>query len=55
MDDVVLDKAAAIERCVHLVHEEHAGDDGVRERDITKPDNGCFRPGTAPALHATRY
>lgn len=39
MDDVVLNKAAAIERCVRRVREEHAGDDSVLERDLTKQDS----------------
>lgn len=39
MDDVVLNKAAAIERCVHRVREEHAGDDSALERDLTKQDS----------------
>jgi uncharacterized protein YutE (UPF0331/DUF86 family) len=39
MDDVVLNKVAAIERCVRRVREEHAGDDSVLERDLTKQDS----------------
>ena len=39
MDDIVINKAAAIERCAQRVREEHAGDDSVLERDLTKQDS----------------
>ena len=38
-DDVILAKAAIIERCVARVREVHGGDDGVLTRDITKQDS----------------
>jgi uncharacterized protein YutE (UPF0331/DUF86 family) len=38
MDDVVLNKAAVIERCVHRVREEYAGDDHNLTDDVTKQD-----------------
>lgn len=39
MDDVVINKAAAIERAVRRVREEHGGDDAVLSRDQTKQDS----------------
>src|SRR5204862_3354274 len=39
MDDVVLNKAAIIERCVRRVREEHAGDDRRLTEDITRQDS----------------
>jgi uncharacterized protein YutE (UPF0331/DUF86 family) len=39
MDDVVLNKVAAIERCLHRVGEEYAGDPGNLEHDITRQDS----------------
>lgn len=39
MDDVVLNKAAAIERCIARVHQEHAGDDRNLLEDLTKQDS----------------
>jgi uncharacterized protein YutE (UPF0331/DUF86 family) len=39
MDDVVLNKASVIERCLARVREEHGGDDGVLTRDLTKQDS----------------
>ena len=38
-DDVILAKAAIIERCVVRVREVHGGDDGVLTRDITRQDS----------------
>ncbi len=38
MDDVVLNKAAAIERCVRRVRQEHASDDANLESDISRQD-----------------
>ena len=37
MDDVILQKAAIIERCLRRVREEHAGDD-ARLDDVTRLD-----------------
>ncbi len=42
MDDVIVNKVAAIERCIRRVREEHAGDDTVLERDITKQDSSVL-------------
>ncbi len=39
MDDVVLNKAAAIERCIRRVREVHAGDDRNLTDDFTKQDS----------------
>jgi len=39
MDDVVLNKAAIIERCVRRIREEHAGDDRRLTEDITRQDS----------------
>jgi uncharacterized protein YutE (UPF0331/DUF86 family) len=39
VDDVVLNKAAIIERCVARVRAEHGGDDGNLSDDITKQDS----------------
>lgn len=39
MDDVVLNKAAIIERCVRRVREEHAGDDRHITLDQTRQDS----------------
>jgi len=39
MDDVVLNKAAVIERCARRVREEHAGDDDNLRNDLTKQDS----------------
>src|SRR5256885_16757196 len=39
MDDVVLNKAATIERCVRRIREEHAGDDRRLIEDITRQDS----------------
>ncbi len=39
MDDVIVNKVATIERCIHRVREEHAGDDAVLESNITKQDS----------------
>ena len=38
MDDVLLNKAAAIQRAVRRVREEHAGDDGNLLSNPTKQD-----------------
>jgi uncharacterized protein YutE (UPF0331/DUF86 family) len=38
-DDVTLNKAAIIERCVARVREEHAGDDANLYDDITRQDS----------------
>jgi uncharacterized protein YutE (UPF0331/DUF86 family) len=38
-DDVVLAKAATIEKCLARVREVHAGDDDALERDLTKQDS----------------
>ncbi len=38
-DDVTLNKAAIIERCVARVREEHAGDDANLVDDITRQDS----------------
>ena len=39
MDDVVLNKVASIERCLHRVGEEYAGQVEHLERDITRQDS----------------
>ena len=39
MDDVVLNKAAAIERCLARVREEHGGDDRNLTADLTRQDS----------------
>jgi uncharacterized protein YutE (UPF0331/DUF86 family) len=39
MDDVLLNKAAAIERCLHRVREVHAGDDRNLRDDLTRQDS----------------
>ena len=39
VDDVVLNKAAAIERCLVRVREEHAGDDRNLYENITRQDS----------------
>lgn len=39
MDDVVLNKAAIVERCIQRIREEHAGDDAVLENNLTKQDS----------------
>jgi uncharacterized protein YutE (UPF0331/DUF86 family) len=39
MDDVVLNKLATIERCLHRVGEEYAGDPENLEHDITRQDS----------------
>ena len=39
VDDVVLNKAAIIERCLTRVHEEYSGDDRVLRQNITKQDS----------------
>jgi GAF domain-containing protein len=36
MDDVILNKAAAIERCLHRVREVYAGDDRNLREDLTR-------------------
>jgi uncharacterized protein YutE (UPF0331/DUF86 family) len=38
VDDVLINKAAAIERAVRRVHEEHAGDDGNITNNQTRQD-----------------
>lgn len=37
-DDVVLNKAASIERCVARAREEYAKDPGTFEKDLTRQD-----------------
>jgi uncharacterized protein YutE (UPF0331/DUF86 family) len=39
MDDVVLNKVATIERCLHRVHEEYAGQAAHLEQDIRRQDS----------------
>ena len=39
MDDVVLNKAAIIERCIRRVREEHGGDDRRLKEDVTRQDS----------------
>lgn len=39
MDDVVLNKAATVERCIERIRQEHAGDDTVLENNLTKQDS----------------
>jgi uncharacterized protein YutE (UPF0331/DUF86 family) len=39
VDDVVLNKAAIIERCLARVHAEHGGDDRILHDNITKQDS----------------
>ena len=39
MDDVVLNKAAVIERCVERVREEHGGDPASLTASLTKQDS----------------
>ncbi len=39
MDDVVLNRAAAIERCLHRVREVYAGDDRNLREDLTRQDS----------------
>ena len=39
MDDVALNKAATIERCIRRVHEVYAGDDRNLREDITRQDS----------------
>jgi uncharacterized protein YutE (UPF0331/DUF86 family) len=39
MDDVVLNKAAMVERCILRIRQEHAGDDTVLETNLTKQDS----------------
>jgi|SRR5688572_8637974 uncharacterized protein YutE (UPF0331/DUF86 family) len=39
MDNVVLNKVATIERCLHRVHEEYAGEAENLERDIRRQDS----------------
>ena len=39
MDDTVLNKAAAIERCLHRVREVYAGDDRNMREDLTRQDS----------------
>jgi uncharacterized protein YutE (UPF0331/DUF86 family) len=39
MDNVVLNKVATIERCLHRVHEEYAGQAANLEHDITRQDS----------------
>lgn len=38
VDDVIVNKAATIERCLERVHEEYAGDDQNLYDDITRQD-----------------
>ena len=38
-DDVILAKAAVIERCMRRIREVHGGDDSVLTSDITKQDS----------------
>jgi hypothetical protein len=39
MDDVILNKAAAIERCLHRVREVYADDDRNLREDLTRQDS----------------
>ena len=39
MDDVVLNKVATIERCLHRVQQEYAGQAERLEHDITRQDS----------------
>jgi uncharacterized protein YutE (UPF0331/DUF86 family) len=39
VDDVVINKAAIIERCLARVHAEHGGDDRILHENITKQDS----------------
>ena len=39
MNDVILNKAAAIERCLHRVREVYAGDDRNLRDDLTRQDS----------------
>lgn len=39
MDDVVLNKVAALERCLRRVREVHAGDDRSLREDLTRQDS----------------
>jgi uncharacterized protein YutE (UPF0331/DUF86 family) len=39
MDDVVLNKVAALERCLKRVREVHAGDDRNLREDLTRQDS----------------
>ena len=39
MDDTVLNKAAAIERCLHRVREVYASDDRNLREDLTRQDS----------------
>ena len=39
MDDVAVNKAAAIERCLHRVREVYAGDDRNLREDLTRQDS----------------
>jgi uncharacterized protein YutE (UPF0331/DUF86 family) len=39
VDDIVINKAAIIERCLARVHAEHGGDDPVLLENITKQDS----------------
>lgn len=39
VDDIVVNKAATIERCLARVREEHAGDDRNLREDLTRQDS----------------
>jgi hypothetical protein len=39
MDDVVVNKVAALERCLQRVREVHAGDDRNLRDDLTRQDS----------------
>lgn len=42
MDDVVLNKAATIERCLKRIPEEYVGREATLEQDITRQDSIIF-------------
>jgi len=39
MDDIILNKAAIIERCIHRIQEEYAGDERNLLENLTKQDS----------------
>jgi hypothetical protein len=51
MDDVILNKAAAIERCLHRVGEVYAGDDRNLRDDLTRQDSIVLNLQRATTWH----
>ena len=56
MDDVILNKAATIERCLLRVEEEYARDPSNLATDVTRQDSIANRhPGTAARAHCRAW